>query len=515
MVENKKVWVTLFVLFLIVAGIRTYYALQTPYFSEDGAYFTLRQVENIASHGTPLYKDTLSYGGRTFLFLPIFHYILALFSKIFNPLIIAKVLPNIFASTIIFFVYLLVYNITKDSAVSVFTSLFSAFIPIYFSKTLNSISVSSIIVPLTVLLIYLFIEYNEPGKVNYFLAAMFLALLIHPSVILLIISFFVYITLLAIEEIPIKRSEVEIILFSAFLMVWLYLLIFKNAFLRHGFSFIWENIPTKYLVSYFHQISIWRAIYQIGIIPFFLSIFLIYYYLFNIKNKKVYLLISFAITTTALLWMKLVELELALIFLSVVMVILFGIAYHHLILYVNKTRFSKLEKPIFALICIIFVITAIIPSITLAKGAVAQSTTEEYASTLHKLGEITPENSRIASPLEEGHSITYFTGRKNFGDSNFLFLDNSDEVVSDIDELFTTISKIRANEILNKYKIDYVVFSPQSAAKYNLKIPLFVDNECFDKVIIPENEDMDPNTKVYKNRCVIVKNIIAKSMAHK
>ncbi len=510
MIENRKVWGTLIVLFLIVAGIRVYYALQIPYFSEDQAYFTLRQVEHITTDVTPLYKDPLSYGGRTFLFLPIFHYILAIFSKIFNPIIAAKILPNIFASTIIFFVYLLVYNITKDQYVSVFTSLFSAFIPIYFSKTLNSISIYSLVIPLTILLIYLFIEYNEPGKINYFLAAVFIALLVHPSIILLIISFFVYLLLLTIEDIRIKRSELEVVLFSAFLMMWLYLLVFKNAFLRHGFSFIWENIPTKYLINYFHQISIWQAIYQIGIIPFFLSIFIIYYYLFNIKDKKVYLLISFAITSTVLLWLKLVELELALMFLGVIMVILFGVAYNHLIIYVRRTRFSRLEKPIFGVICIVFTLTAIIPSIMLTKTVIASSITQEYANTLSSLKEITPENARIATPLDEGHSITYFTGRKNFGDNNFLFLDSSDEVVNEVDELFTTISKIRANDILNKYKIEYVVFSPQSAQRYNLKKPNFVDDECFDVVLIPGNEDIEPNTKVFRNKCVIVKTMMIK-----
>ena len=119
-------------------------------------------------------------------------------------------------------------------------------------------------------------------------------MLTHTSVILLVLSLIVYLVLVKIEDLKLKQSEIETTLFSAFVMLWMYLLVFKKAFLKHGFSFIWQNMPTKYLTTYFHQIPIWEAIYLIGIIPFVLGLFITYHYLFNRKNKKVYLLISFA-----------------------------------------------------------------------------------------------------------------------------------------------------------------------------------------------------------------------------
>jgi hypothetical protein len=501
--QNKEWWI-LIAIFLIIFTVKTYYAFQVDYFSDNDAYFTLRQVEHISNNFTPMYMDNLSYGGRTFIFLPLFHYILALFTTAFSPIFIAKVLPNLFATSIIFFTYLLSYELTKDKAISILTSTASVFIPIYFSQTVNSISVYSLVVPLMVLLFYLFIKIENMKNLKLFLLITVLFLLTHPSIILLIISLLVYLVLVKIEDIKLKRSEIEIGLFSAFLMIWAYLLIFKNAFLKHGFSFIWENIPLKYILTYFHQISIWQAIYMIGIIPFVFGIFIIYYYLFNLKDKKVYLLISFAVTTTCLLWLKLIELNLALIFLGVTLVLLFGVAYNHLNQYLKTTRVSRFTTLIFVAVCILFILTSALPSIILTKEMISNSTNTIEIESFKKIKEVTPKNARIATSTNEGHLITYFSERKNFGDTNYLFLEDSNEIIRDIDQLFQTISTIKANEILHKYDIDYVMLTPQTSAQYEINSLGFLDEECFDEIF--DNNGI----KLYRNKCVIIKSMMIK-----
>ncbi|MBI2110684.1 hypothetical protein HYT51_02795, partial [Candidatus Woesearchaeota archaeon] len=75
-------------LFLVVSLFYFFFAMQTAQFSNDEAYFHLRQVENINSFGKPLLEDNLSYGGREILYPPLFHYFLAFFS-IFFPLAFA------------------------------------------------------------------------------------------------------------------------------------------------------------------------------------------------------------------------------------------------------------------------------------------------------------------------------------------------------------------------------------------------------------------------------------------
>src|SRR3989344_5255894 len=100
------VWMLIFI-FIITLGARLYLAYGTPYFSAGEAYFQLRQVEHIKSTGFPLYHDPLSYGGRTFVFLPLFQYVLAFFS-LFMPLAAAaKIIPNLLASSMVIIAFLI------------------------------------------------------------------------------------------------------------------------------------------------------------------------------------------------------------------------------------------------------------------------------------------------------------------------------------------------------------------------------------------------------------------------
>ena len=101
MLKKEYIWLAL--IFSLVLGMRLYFAFQAPYFSED-AYFNIRQVEHIRETGLPLFKDDLSYSGRNFLFQPFFQYILAFFN-LFMPLnLVCKLLPNIFASCLFYYI---------------------------------------------------------------------------------------------------------------------------------------------------------------------------------------------------------------------------------------------------------------------------------------------------------------------------------------------------------------------------------------------------------------------------
>ena len=158
---------------------------------------------------------------------------------------------------------------------------------------------------------------------------------------------------------------------------------------------------------------------------------------------------------------------------------------------------------LFVLICIVFVLTSILPSISLANRSVEESTKPSLIDDLIKIKELTPNDARIGAPINDGHLIAYFAQRKNFGDTNFLFLDDANEVVKDIDELYTTISKIKASEILHKNGINYVLFTPNTKEEYSLEGLKFVDKECFTETELWV-------TTLYKNKCVIIKIMMAK-----
>jgi hypothetical protein len=127
--------------------MRVYFTVQSEYFNDTHSYFMIREIEHIESTGKPIIHDDLSYGGRTFVFMPLYLYIMAIFQKIFHSITILKIINNLFASLIIISAYLLSYEITKSSRISIISAIISSMIPVYINETLNKISPYSLIFP--------------------------------------------------------------------------------------------------------------------------------------------------------------------------------------------------------------------------------------------------------------------------------------------------------------------------------------------------------------------------------
>ena len=77
----KKQYKVLILIFVLAFSFRMYFAFQNSNLDYD-AYFNVRQVNQIIKTGIPLFRDNLSYDGRSLIFIPVYHYILALFSLI-------------------------------------------------------------------------------------------------------------------------------------------------------------------------------------------------------------------------------------------------------------------------------------------------------------------------------------------------------------------------------------------------------------------------------------------------
>ena len=166
--EKRYVPFVLLLIFLATLGIRLFFAYQTPYFVSDRAYFHLRQVQHIQETGFPLFLDPLHAQGIVRIFLPLYDYILAVFT-LFLPLeLVAKIVPNLFASLLIFIVYLLVYELTRNDKLSILCAAVSGIFPLYLRETLLSVSVSSLTIPLFFLLIYFFFRRSLLGSIVVF-----------------------------------------------------------------------------------------------------------------------------------------------------------------------------------------------------------------------------------------------------------------------------------------------------------------------------------------------------------
>ncbi len=480
----------LVLIFLISLGTRLYFAFQTPFFDSDQSYFNLRQIQTIMETGFPAYDDGLSFGGRYLIFLPLFHYILAAFSLIFSLDLVAKILPNLFASSIIFIVYLIVQQVTKNKEIALLCSFVSAFIPIYFLNTMNTVTVNSLSIPLSFLILYLFPRLKE-GKLLYlFIIVFILSLLSSAITIIVVLSLVVYYFLTKIEKVNLEREEIEITVFSLLLMLWFYFLVFKRALLVHGLEFIWQNIPTEILSRYFYQISIPQAIYHVGLLPILGAVFVAYVFLFKSKSKQIYLYLSFTITVLILLWIKLLKFDTGLLYLSIGCVILFGIACKQILNYFEKTHLQGYKKPVLVGIFFLVLLTLTFPTLFLASN---QEKIELDLGALGFLEAVERDITVMASPMD-GHIVTYYTGKETIVDSNFLLIPDIAERVTDVRTLFVGQSKVIATKIMEKYDAEYIYLSPGALETYEIDDLPYGGEECFPLVY-------NSQVKIYEKRC--------------
>jgi len=495
--EKPIIW--LLAIFIIVLALRLYIAFDTPLFNHD-AYFNLRQVEHIRETGTPLYKDPLSYEGKTQLFAPLSQYILAAFSLIMPIDIAGKIIPNVIAALIIFIVYYLSFKITKNYKISLMTSFMSGFIPIYFID-INRVSINYLAVLLMFTIIYCMLKLNERKYVDYALILMFMLVLTTPMAFVLVIGLLLYLLLLKLENFAVEMKELEIILFFTFLVFWVNLLIYKNAFLMHGLLVIWQNIPIQILSNFFGNIGFIQVLGVISIVPIVLGVYAFYAAFHLERSKEVLILISLGLSAFILLWFKLLDLISGLIILSVTLVILTAYTLKRIDVFIEKSKIHKYDKVIYISILILFLLT-IIPSIISVVdspklGPLSTPTVGDVE--LLKWASVNiQQNAVIMSSLDEGDMVAYYAKRKNVMDTNFLLTPRIDQRLNDINEVYTTTFETNAIGILNKYNAKYLLVTSETLQSYGItNISYLKDDKCF------EIEYIRDGTYLYKTDCKI------------
>lgn len=489
----KKQYYILAGIFIFTLAIRLFFAFQTPYFSSPESYLDLRLTQHISSTGLPLINDELSFGGRTLIYSPLFHYTLSFFN-IFLPLnFLVKLIPNLLASSLVFIIFLITKKITNNTNIALFSSLLSSFIPIFISTTTTSISIYSLMIPLMFLSIYFLMDIRR-FKTQFIITIVIISLL-HPSSLLLVLGLLVYILLIKLSNLKQDTAELEAILFSTVLITWITFLLYKQPLLIHGPKVIWQNIPNQVLRTYFSGIMTLNTVTKISVLPLVFGVFTIFKYTFKEKNRTIYLLIGLATSTFLLLWLHLIEPINGMIFLAVILTILFSVSYKHFLNYFNKTKFSRFRKLLVSLIFIIFLLSSLLPSLSFTYESSKNTPSNDEIQALSWIKENTKEQDVILATLPEGHLITSIAQRKNVIDSNFLLTKNPDQRLDDIRAIYKAPYKTDAIQLLNKYKIKYIYFSQKAKDKFNIEKIQYIDDEmCFDLVYGGE-------IKIYKSLC--------------
>ncbi len=495
----KKEHMIVGAILILTFAIRLYLSFQTSYFAGDDSYFNIRQIEHIRSSGFPLFKDDLSYSGRVFIFPPVYHYIAAFFS-LFMPLeIVVKIVTNLFASAIVIFVFLISFHITRNFMSSVLASLASGFVPIFFSSTFTSSATYSLAVPLFFFAFYCFLKSEENRNYVYvFLTTIFLLVLVHSIVIFLIIGLLFYLLLIKLEHLKQSKQEIEMIIFSSLLILWFQFLFYKKALLTHGITIVWQNIPAEIINTFFRETNLLEMVYQIGLIPFFFGIYVIYRTTFEQKRKSILLVVGFVLSLGISIWLRIIKPEIGLTLLGLMLVILLSDYLKGIFEYIEKTRISKFKFFIILFVALAIVATSILPSIYYSMKELDNVPGSEEINAMKWMKSHTAENAVVLATAEEGHLVTYFGNRKNVIDSNFLMIPDAQERYEDIKTIYTSSYSTVATPLLNKYDVNYLIFSEKSKKDFEInELKIAQDTTCFNLIY-------NKTILIYKSLCKVI-----------
>ncbi len=468
----------------------------TVAFSVDGitypSYFHVRQAESIAEQGYPEWYDSYSYGGREIRFLPLYHYFVALPAFFMDAESAAKIITNLLYATIPLFVFLIARVISADEESSLVASMVAAILPILFTP--NKVGPESLFFVLALVCIYMFIMCEKRNYLYYY--GLFFLLLNFTSslTVLLILGFVVYLILTAVEGKRVKREQIDLIIFSFFFYVWLQLILFKKHFLNQGISFVFQNAPSEALANYFPSISITSAILLIGIIPFLAGIYVVYKSLFELKIRRLILLISLVVSTTILAWLRFIPFELSLSFFGLILSILFAVFYKDLLAFLRKTKIANREIGFKIVVIGLLIISTVPLSIS---AAVAQDIPkQEELDAFVWLSQNSEAGAGVLALLEEGHIVSYKSQRLNVMDEEFLLADDVDTRFRDVQTLFNTPFQAPALELLEKYHIKYIVLTPRARNYYEIHDLPYRTADCFERIYKVE-------TRIYKVNCLL------------
>ncbi len=477
----KENWL-LILIFLFVLFFRLIAVFQIEGFTTD-AYFNIKHINYISENYKPMSYDELSYGGRDVLISPGFHYILAFFN-LFLPLqFVLKFLPELFLAMLVFVVYLISMAITKNKNASLFAALISGFVPLFVERTLNGVSVYSLLLLVMFYMFYCLIKMVEDKKyVSRFVVLSFVLPLIHPTSLVFIFSIIFYIIFLVSEGMEVNNLRKEAFLFSIILILLVEFIIFKRAFLQHGFGLVNYNIPEQIIEDYFRNVTIFSLMAGVGVIPLIFGVVGIYNGVFKTKNRGVLLLTGLILSVLFLLAMKLIDFFIGLMILGIALAVLSSLGISLVYKYISITRFSKYSSYFSYFFIFLVILLSVAPSVNSARNVLEESVSDNELAVLGLIKN-DPLRGVVLAGIEGGDLINVVTGKGNVMDTNFLLVDDAIDRAKNIRESFTTSSQAIALENFNKYNIKYIYLSDRVRERYNIsQIEYAKIGECFEEL---------------------------------
>jgi len=492
MEPRTKYAIALAVLMLVVLGVRlavTFQAEQPSYQS----YFAVIQAESIRETGLPRYDDPYSYEGRRYAFSPLYYYVIAAFTFFVPPPLAVKVLPSLFMAGLVPLIYLIGHHLTKNRGVSFLAALFAGFSQALFVSASDAAPLSLALPLAAALLLSLLDLEQHPVRALLLAAAL---TFVSPLIWLFLAAEIVYLVILAAERLTISVKHLEAALFMFLLAAWYTLLTYKEPLRRYGLALLSESLPQSVRQATFAEFTLLAMIYAVGLVPLALASLSLYHTAFEERNRSIFLVAALGLVVLLAASLQLLPLPVALILLNLVFVILSAPGLHLLAVYLRKTRFEWLRRPLIVALLLLFLLTSLLPAIAAGLYPDISPKRNELLA-LSWLRDHTADSSVILAAPKTGFLINEEARRKYVADEEYLLIANPDAILADIDAAYTTPSTVRAVEITAKYGVTHIFMGSQEHTRYSQFGAIIKDPTCFPLVY------RNPQVLVFGVNCTV------------
>jgi len=472
---RKETWTLLFI-FFVAFGFHLAFLFQVPFFSSDESYFHLRHSQYITEHFSPIVYDSLSYGGNVILNTHILHYFLGILDIFLPEILVYKILPALFASSIVFVIYLLAKKVTENEYAALFGALLAAFVPSFLSVTINQISTTTLFVPLFLFVLYGLLTLEKQRMLFLFLSL--ILVLLEPLNLLLLFTLLMFIVLSLAESHAIQKNEMEAIGLFTLLFLLINLIFFKQLYLTQGLATVWQNLPLEIYGNLFQNFDLFQTIAIIGIVPLILGVLGLLVY--KKHDRTITLFQSVLLADFTLLLLRLIPFEEGVLFLAIVLCVTAAISIEKIVAYIRLTKAARYKSLLMATLVIVALVSLIIPSVVIARDVVREGVTVSEIEAMEWIRDNTPEDSVVAGNVYEGNLIIAIAQRANIIDTQFFY---AEDRILDVETIFTTESLVKATQALRKYGADYLYVSKKSQDLYVVsELPYIKGESCFEEV---------------------------------
>lgn len=442
------------------------------------SYFTLLQADTIHETWLPRFEDPYSYGGRTYAFTPLYHYVMAFPLLLLPDALAVKILPNLFMILLIPLIYLLGHAITKNRQAALIAAFFAGFAPAIFTSGINEATTLSLALPVVAATLLALLELQE-RPVRALLLLTFLTLL-SPLIWLFVFAILLYLAILAAERIRIQGAYLEVALFTFLIASWYTLIIYKDALALHGFGLLTQSLPESVRAATFGQFTPLAMVYAVGLVPLGLAGISLYHATFQQRSQKVLFVASFGLVALLVAAFQLIPLSLALVLLGLLFTVLAAPGYHAALLYLRRTRFAWAPRLVIAAGLLLFILTSLLPAIVAGLYPGSSPTADELDAMAWLRTQ--PEGSVILAAPKSGFLINREAERRYVADEEYLLIRYPDAVLADIDAVYTGVSAVSVVDLLERYGVTHIIIGPAENERYADFGAILENEECFPRL---------------------------------